>query len=131
MSIFETNPPMDPRTQECLGFYLYGAGYFARDDNTLGVLRGERNTRHFCLGECPLRQECEDKHEERVRELLPEDCERFDRMMHDARSRGIPPTLAAVKLGERGLDPYMRIALDNFKRGHGDRGRSAGLLAPR
>lgn len=122
---------MDPKTQECLGLYLYGAGYYARDDNTLSMVTartGKRETPpHFCLS-CRKREECEAEHEERVRAAAPEAAGRFDELMGQARSRGVPPTLAAVHLATRGLDPYAKVAVDNFSRGHGDRGRKSGTL---
>lgn len=113
---------MDPRKQECRGSYLYGAGYMAVDDNTLGLVTGTKSPSNFCMG-CGLKAECEDDHERIVRELLPEAAELFDRLMNDAVKRGIKPTLAAVLLGKQGKDPYMNVALDNFRRGHAERGQ--------
>lgn len=119
---------MNPRTQDCLGHYLYGAGYFAREDNTLGIVTGHGTSQpHFCLT-CPKRALCEDEHEKRVRRLRGQEAERFDRMMAKARQKGIAPTLAAVWMGKNGLDPFMDTAIDNFKRGHADRGKIDGPL---
>lgn len=119
---------MNPKTQECLGYYLYGAGHQAQEDNTLGLVTGEGAARpHFCLS-CPKRTECEDEHEKRVRRIAPEAAEEFDRLMKEAQGRGMAPTLAAVLLGKRGLDPYAIEAIENFKRGHADRGRESGIL---
>lgn len=118
---------MNPNDQECFSLYLYGAGFKARDDNTLGMLTGNPSPPHFCLS-CIRREECEDAHEQRVRELLPERAERFDQKMKEAINRGLGATLAAVLLGQRGLDPFAEVAVDNFKRGHGDRGKQSGTL---
>lgn len=118
---------MDPKAQECLGLYLYGAGYYSRDENTLGLVTGQKSPPHFCLG-CVARARCEDEHERRVRERLPEMAETFDRLMAEARARDIPPTLAAVMIGQQGKDPYALVAAENFTQGHADRGRSAGPL---
>lgn len=119
---------MDPKRQECFGIYLYGAGYFARDENTLGLMTG-RGTKqpHFC-NTCPRRVACEHEHERRVRDGQPEATDQFDRLMSEARARGIAPTLAAVLLGKRGLDPYANTAIQNFASGHADRGRKDGPL---
>lgn len=120
---------LDAKKQECVGLYLYGAGAMARDDNTLGILTGRGSSEpHFCLS-CPKRAECEDEHERRVRRIQPQATERFDRMMKRAVRKGFPPTLAAVFLGTRGLDPYMLVSVENFTRGHADRGQISGPLA--
>lgn len=118
---------MNPREQDCFGLYLYGAGYFSRDDNTLGLLTRNQSPPHFC-NRCPKHEACEDEHEKRVRERAPEAAEQFDRLMREGRRRGIPPTLMAVVLGKEGKDPYAIVAIENFNRGHGDRGRQTGPL---
>lgn len=119
---------MNPKTQDCLGHYLYGAGYFARDDNTLGILTGAGSSQpHFCLS-CPKRAECENEHEKRVRRIREREADRFDRLMKRAVSKGFQPTLAAAFFGKKGLDPYMTVAVENFTRGHADRGRVSGPL---
>lgn len=119
---------MEPKTQDCLGLYLYGAGYYAREDNTLGLVTGHGSAQpHFCLT-CPKRAECENEHEQRVRRKAPAQVEIFERRMAQARRRGVPPTLAAVWLAKQGLDPFATIATENFGRGHADRGRQDGPL---
>lgn len=110
-----------------MGRYLYGAGYFSRDDNTLGLLRGGSNVQHFCL-RCPKVKDCEDAHERRVRELMPAAVETFERKMAEAVRRGVPPTLAAAFLGRDGMDPFALTAVENFNLGHADRGRVSGPL---
>lgn len=123
-----TSSTVEPKTQECLGVYLYGAGYYARDDNTLGLVTGHGASQpHFCLT-CPKRAECEDEHEQRVRRQAPQAVENFERRLKQARRREIPPTLAAVWLAKQGLDPFAMIATENFSRGHADRGRKDGPL---
>jgi hypothetical protein len=119
--------PMDPKAQDCVGFYLYGAGYYARDENTLGLVTGQKSPPHFCLT-CVAREHCENQHELNVRERVPEMTDEFDRLMTQARQRSVPPTLAAVLIGKRGKDPYALIAAENFSRGHADRGRRDGTL---
>jgi hypothetical protein len=120
--------PMDPKVPECVGFYLYGAGYYSRDENTLGLVTGRKSPPHFCLS-CVARERCENEHERRVREKLPEMAEEFDRLMTEAQRRGVPPTLAAVAIGQRGKDPYALMAVENFKLGHAHRGSVAGPLS--
>ena len=118
----------DPKRQDCLGFYLYGAGYYAREQNTLGLVTGHGSAApHFCLT-CPKRAECEHEHELRVRRLAPKASENFDRLMKQARRRDIPPTLAAVHIAQQGLDPFALQAVENFKVGHADRGQIDGPL---
>lgn len=118
---------MNPREQECIGLYMFGAGYFARDENTLSLLTDGKVPPNFCLG-CRVREECENRHERRVRRLLPTKAEKFDRAMRVAVKKGIGPTLAAVMLAKKGLDPFAELAIDNFARGHAERGRTAGPL---
>ena len=119
---------MDPRKQECLGHYLYGAGYFAQQTNTLGFVTGGENPPHFCL-QCPKRAECEDAHEQRVRRLRPAQVEKFERVMREAVRREIPPTMAARMLSNQpGGDPFAEEAVENFKRGHRDHGKTTGPL---
>ena len=120
---------MDPKKQECMSFYLYGAGFFSRDENTLSLLRdgGKTTPPHFCLS-CPKRAECENGHERRVRATQPAPVERFDRLMKRAARKGFPPTLAARLIGKDGNDPFANDAIENFKRGHADRGAILGPL---
>jgi hypothetical protein len=110
-----------------MGQYLYGAGYFARDDNTLGVMTGRESPPHFCL-RCPRQADCEDEHEQRVRQAHPEESEQFDRLMKEGLRRGAPSTLLAMMIGRSGKDPFALVAIENFQRGHGERGHEAGPL---
>jgi hypothetical protein len=119
---------MDPLAQECMSLYLYGAGWFAQDQNTLSLLAGGEAPPHFCL-QCPKNEECQDEHEKLVREQLPAEAETFDRLLNGAVRRGMPATLAAVRIGQQRQDPFALVAVDNFKRGHAERGRVSGRLA--
>lgn len=117
---------MDPKQAECVSFYLYGAGWYSRDENTLSILRGKR-PEHFCMG-CVKLEECTNEHERRVRRLQPAAAEKFDVRMKQAINRGMGATLAAVHLARMGLDPYATAAIENFKQGHADRGAKDGAL---
>ena len=112
-----------------MGLYLYGAGYYSRDENTLSLLHdgGKTTLPHFCLS-CPKRAECENEHERRVRATQPAAVEKFDRLMKRAARRGFPPTLAARLIGRGGDDPFANDAIENFRRGHADRGAILGPL---
>jgi hypothetical protein len=119
---------VEPKKQECIGLYLYGAGYYAREDNTLGLVTGNAGEQpHFCLT-CPRRADCETKHEQRVRRLMPAQVEAFDRIMREAVRRDVGPTMVAALLAKQGRDPFAATAVENFSRGHADRGREAGTL---
>jgi hypothetical protein len=119
---------MDPKKAECIGLYLYGAGFYSREQNTLGIVTGHGSAApHFCLT-CPKLVECEDQHEQRVRRTRPADAEAFDRRMREARRREIPATLAAAWLANKGLDPFAAVAIENFSRGHAERGKTQGTL---
>lgn len=118
---------MDPKKQECLGLYLYGAGYYSRDQNTLGLVTGQKTPPHFCMT-CPKVRDCESEHERRVRRNRPQDVEEFDRHMRAAQRRGIPPTIAARVIGQMDGDPFAEVAVENFSKGHADRGIAAGPL---
>lgn len=114
--------PMDPRKQECFGHFLYGAGWFSRDENTLGM-RGE----HFCQ-RCPRYVACEREHDRRVRATAPAAVEAYDRLIAEGRRRGLSALLVKLLLGQRGKDPFAAAAVENFNRGHAERGQEAGFL---
>lgn len=120
---------MDPKQAECVSFYLYGAGWYSKEDNSLIMATGRAGKRpdHFCLT-CPKQEECTNEHERRVRRLQPAAAEKFDVRMKQALKRGMGATLAAVHLGRMGLDPYATAAVENFKQGHADRGAKDGAL---
>src|SRR6201986_2927665 len=110
---------LDPRKQECHGLYLYGAGYFSRDDNTLSLPATAH--RHFCMT-CPRSASCETEHERRVRADQPGRAELFDPRIREAGVRGYSEMVTKLFLGQRGLDPFAIVAVENFNRGHADRG---------
>lgn len=118
---------MDPRNQECFGQYLFGAGWFARDDNTLGLLTGRKSPPHFCL-QCPKRKPCEAAHERQVREDQPAAVERYERLMREGIRRGAGKQLIKLLIGRNGDDPFANEAMENFTRGHAERGQEAGPL---
>ena len=118
--------PLNPSEQECHGLYLYGAGYHSRDENTLSLVR-DRPAPHFCLT-CPRMASCEQAHERRVRELLPAETETYDLRMREADRRGFSQMIAKLFLGQQGLDPFARVAIENFNRGHAERGEVSGLI---
>ena len=119
---------MNPRDQDCFGYYLYGAGYYAREDNTLSVITGGKQVaQHFCRT-CPVQTQCEAAHEQRLREAGGEAIEQFDRLMQEAQRRQIPPLFASFHFDKQGLNPFAASARDNFTRGHADRGRIDGAL---
>jgi hypothetical protein len=108
---------MNPRKAECMGLYLYGSGYFAREDQQLGILRGERTEATFC-NECPVKQKCEKEHARRVRAQSPQEVEIFKAEVAKAARRGISSTLVAAARAKAGRpDPYMALALENYHRG--------------
>lgn len=118
---------MDPRKQECMGRFLYGAGYFARDDNTLGLITGNSTPPHFCMS-CPQRKRCEDLHERRVRQEVPAEVDSYERIVREGKARQVPESLVKLLAGRNGKDPYANVAAANFNEGHADRGRVAGML---
>lgn len=108
---------INPRRQECLGKYLFGSGYFAREDQTKGILTGQRTEATFC-NECPLKERCEREHGLRVRASFPQEVELFERQVRQATARGMTRTLAAMARMKSGdPDPYMKLALANYHDG--------------
>jgi hypothetical protein len=106
---------MDPKKQDCHGLYLYGSGYFAREDETLRQLNKKGYS--FCE-ECPHRSSCYDRHCERTRELLPAAVESFDAQRRIAERRGMGVHLfSALKMKHGDPDPFMRLAIENYKAG--------------
>lgn len=121
MSIFEVEPAMDPKEAECVGFYLYGSGYYERDDSTKAILQA-RHQVSFCNDECPLMERCYEQHVKRVRAADPEAAESYAKTVEKAERRGIPESLVMAALArQRTPDPYMAHALANFRRGKRDR----------
>jgi len=119
--------PMNPKKLECRGLFLFGAGYYARDDNTLGIVTGRKTPPHFCM-RCPIAAECEKEHQTRVADQMPEAVELFERAIIEAHNRGIPLALVAAKLGALDKDPYALVAAQNFEAGHRARGKISGTL---
>lgn len=119
---------MDPKTQECHGLFLYGAGYFARDDNTLGMITGKGSAQENFCSQCPRRTSCETDHERRVRAQRPALVEAYDRLIKEGIRRGAPRALLKLMIGRDGQDPFASAAIENFKRGHADRGKQTGPL---
>lgn len=120
MSLLE-HKGMNPRTQDCMGLYLYGSGFYAREDQRVGILRGERTEATFC-SECPGKRRCEAEHGQRTRASAPEETERFEQEVKKAERRGMSRTLLAMARMKAGRpDPYMTGALENYHRGVRDR----------
>jgi hypothetical protein len=115
---------MDPKAEDCYAFYLYGSGFFAARENTLGLVTsaGIGSRRHFCLT-CRVKDACEAAQHERVRDADPEAAEEFQRAVREAVGAGFTELLAEMALAQHGQNPYYTDALDSFKRGHADRGR--------
>lgn len=119
---------MDPKKQECFGQFLYGAGYFSRDENTMSIaIVGRSAEGNFCT-RCPRRKGCEEAHERRVRTDKPAAAEQYDRLVREGQRRGVPQALLKFLIGRDGRDPFAGTAVENFKRGHADRGQEAGTL---
>lgn len=122
---------MDPRKQECFGLYLYGAGYFARDENTLSIVVSGRERRtepkNFCMM-CPRHASCEKTHNARVRNDAPALAAEYERLMQQAQRRGASAMLAKLMIAREGRDPFQEQAIANFNKGHADRGQLSGLI---
>lgn len=127
MSIF-VDQPLDPRKAECMSRYLYGSGYMARDDVRMAIVRGQAvQESSFCNEDCPVKQRCEEKHRERTAELMPEAVEKFEREVHQGRKRGATRDLVSMLRMRAGdPDPYMKVAMDNYRRGAEDGRRVEG-----
>ncbi len=112
---------MDPKQAECVGFFLYGSGYFTRDSGMAGLLLGASRS-EFC-GDCPARVRCEKQHVRRVRRIKEEEVVEFDKEVREGKKRGLTPLLVSIGRYKAGRpDPFMATALENFQRGVGDRG---------
>lgn len=106
---------MDPKKQECHGLYLYGSGYFAREDDALSAINKKRYS--FCE-ECSHRSSCYDRHCDRTREQLPAAVEQFEAERRIAERRGLGVHLfSALKMKHGDPDPFMRLAVQNYKIG--------------
>lgn len=126
MSVIEVQPPMEPRKAECSGFYLYGSGYYAKEDSTQAILRA-RHQVSYCNDECPLMEKCYAQHVKRVTEVDPEAVENYRKLVEKAQRQGVPESLVMAALARRRKpDPFMAHALANFRRGKSDRARRDG-----
>lgn len=121
-------PALDPKKLECMGLYLYGSGYYAREDQQMAIVRGERTEASFCNDECPMREQCERQHRARTQEILPAEVETFERECEKAwkKMRVSPLVVAAMRMKRGDPEPYMKVALENYKRGAADRRREQG-----
>ena len=110
---------MNPRKQECHGLYLYGSGYFEREDAALGTVNNEAFS--FC-DQCPHSASCQEAHRKRAAEVSPAAVERFEVERRIAERRGIGGHLFAMMRMRNGdPDPYIQLAVRNFKTGVADR----------
>jgi hypothetical protein len=113
----ELDATMDPKKAECVGFYLYGSGYYAREDQQAAILMGKRHDSTFCM-ECPVLQRCVEKHRERTRDTMPDEWSAYTEQVRKARRRGISETLVEAVLQRAGHpSPLMTVALRNYKQG--------------
>lgn len=121
-------PPMDPRKAECMSRYLYGSGYMAKDDVRMAIVRGaEVKESSFCNDDCPVKKRCEEMHRERTAELLPEEVERFEREVHQGKKRGASRNLVSMlRMRSGSPDPYMKVAMENYRLGAEGARRIAG-----
>lgn len=124
MSVLELRPSIDPKRGECVGSYLYGSGYFAREDQQMAIVRGERTEASFC-NECPLKRRCETEHSQRVKAQHPEEVEAFEREVAVAKSRGFTRLMVqAARMKGGNADPFLAAALANYHRGVKDKERA-------
>lgn len=113
---------LDPRIQECMGLYLYGAGYMERDDKRSARVKGQAQG-NYCHEECPLLDSCQERHAAHVTETQPEEAEKFGNAMRSAvRDRGIPESMAEAALQKQ--NPFMLVAIENYKAGLSGRRRA-------
>lgn len=125
----EQRKSMNPKDAECLGHYLYGSGYFAREDQQMAIVQGARTEASFCNDTCPMktRERCELMHRERTKERLPDEVEKFERQCEQGAARGLSPLMiAAMRMKRADPEPYMKMALENYRRGASDRRRERG-----
>lgn len=126
MSVIEVEPPMEPKKAECAGFYLYGSGYYAREDSTDAILKARQQV-SYCNDECPLMEKCYAEHVKRVREIDPEEVEAYTKIVEKAARAGVSESIVMVALTRRRQpDPFQAHALANFRRGERDRKRRDG-----
>lgn len=118
---------MDPKKAECIGLYLYGSGYYAREDQQAAILMGRRVEATFCT-ECPMLKRCVEKHRERTHEAMPEDWETYAALVEKARRRGVSEELVEAALMKAGKSsPLMTMAMRNYRTGVEHRRRVSGV----
>lgn len=126
MDILLADPTMDPKKAECVGLYLYGSGYYAREDQQAGILMGKRTEATFCA-ECPLQTRCIEQHRLRTKAAAPEEWEVYVEQVRLARKRGVSEAMVEAVLMRAGKpSPLMSVALDNYRKGVEHRRRVTG-----
>jgi hypothetical protein len=126
MDVLAADPVMDPKKAECEGHYLYGSGYFAREDQQAAILMGRRTESTFC-SECPAQRRCIERHRTRVADERSEDWATYVELLRQARRRGLSEDLVEATLMRQGNpSPPMSVALLNYRKGVEHRRRATG-----
>lgn len=128
-----TDDIMEPREQECRGRYLYGAGFYAREDEQVAILRGESSSSTTFCQDCQVNIACERAHRARAAELLPEEVEEFEREVVRMKGQGGSELVAAAARMRQGRpDPFAKLASENFVAGvTARRARDGSALLPK
>lgn len=117
MDILLADPTMDPKKAECIGLYLYGSGYYAREDQQAAILMGRRIEATFC-SECPLQARCVAQHRDRTAKAMPEEWEEYVERVRKARRRNVSEDLVEATLMRAGIpSPLMTVAMHNYRTG--------------
>jgi hypothetical protein len=111
---------VNPDKQECFGLYLFGAGYYADEDESRKATIGDET--HFCQ-RCLRAPECMDDLRGRVKHDRPDLVDEYDQLMKAAERRGVPELTASYHLSRIGKHPYATKSSSNFSLGRTQRRR--------
>lgn len=106
----------------CEGYYGFGGGYVSVKMREWLPSSGPGKQQIYC-NTCPLRNECWQKHLDRVRKIFPALTEYFDKFMDEARENDDDrhPMMQwqehLKEQGEEMVEPYTQIMMGNMEDG--------------
>lgn len=106
---------------KCFGYYGFGTGWVMGELAVLGK-RKKDGTEGYCSADCPVAQECWDRHKKRVREMFTALCEQCEEIY---KTYPGPEGFERVMELCEGKEPFLTVMMGNI----GDGTAAAGGLA--
>jgi hypothetical protein len=95
----------------CEGYYGFGAGW--------ATVKHPEHAEGLYCNACPFGKACWGAHKERVRAILPEMMDAYDKVVEEAMRDGVdgPAIVSRVKAAFDGLDPLLAVMGGNIEDG--------------